>query len=343
MDNIFELAKSMVDLRTIVDIDDMKSHGEYYSGRCPFHDDQHSSFLVYKDGWVCLAASCKKQRGSILDWMAYKEGNLNPSGKDLYEIARKITGDVKRMELGGSPKYLPPKRKVPPKKEGMPKVILDQSVAHRYHKLLNVEALAYFESRGFTEEFVRANYWGWTGASIVLPVWDGLPGKSLLVGLRFRNIHDPEIGYYGVSEHNYPVLFGRWVVHYACEHTEEVPQIYVFFGELDSALALQFGIPAVSPTAGCRSFDPSWVVGYEGDIIFVPDRTKGEEQFAMRSASRIGLRGLVKVLPESYEGKDFNEQALSALRDGKMSGYLSNFHRTIKGRIRRLLDEDRGL
>lgn len=64
--------KRLVDLRDVIrETVELRPTGQNFSGRCPFHDDQHASLSVYPNGeywlWKCHGP-CNKG-GSAIDWL----------------------------------------------------------------------------------------------------------------------------------------------------------------------------------------------------------------------------------------------------------------------------------
>ena len=295
MGSVFRAAKELYDLRQVVHLGQQQDHGRYLTGVCPFHSDEKPSLLVFRDGWQCMAAGCPRPHGSVLDWIAYERGLANPTSGDLYRIAKELVGDrdtrlLLEIDRDGEEAEL----EVPP-----PSVPLSGIVVRRYHSLLDSEAMAYLSGRGFCREFVDWNLWGWDGSAIVLPIWRGWPGDSEVIALRFRNLHS-EPRYMGLKFHNEAALFNSWVVEVASRLS--IPRVYCMFGEFDAALAVQAGIPAVSPTNGCRAFDRVWLGSYKGDVVFVPD--VGEEDEAYSYAGELGLSGEVMQFPDWAVGHD---------------------------------------
>jgi DNA primase len=54
---------------------DLREHGTYYSGRCPFHDDHDPSFAVFPGqgggSFKCFAGSCGRH-GDVIDFIGYQ-------------------------------------------------------------------------------------------------------------------------------------------------------------------------------------------------------------------------------------------------------------------------------
>lgn len=310
---VFQRAKEAVDLRRIVRLEGQKSSGRYVVGICPFHDDNSPSLMVFRDGWRCLAASCPHSNGSVIDWILLSR-DMPLTGGNAYKIAKELLSednDLVKLSKFSNELF---------EDKVAPKILQSSNPAHNYARNLEFDedGQEYFRGRGLSDWMVKSLWLGWVSTIAVIPVWECFPGRSRLLTLRFRDTLKNGHGYYGIKDHNAPLLFNSWVIERAVHL--QTSEIYVFYGEFDSALAVQCGIFAVSPTNGCRAFNPDWVDDFDGEIIFVPDRTPGEDDAAYKDAQRVGLRGSIEELPD-IPGKDFTEQFLSAPED-----YLSNFH-----------------
>lgn len=332
--SIIEEAKSMLDLRTMVSLPKQRDCGKYLIACCPFHEDSHPSLIVYKDGWRCLSSNCSRPKGSALDWIAYVMGITNPTGSDIYDIAVEIAA-CKTMSFTSSGRSheisheLLRKSRKPKRKKRLP--VLDPDIAIKYFKLHDKKSRQYLHDRGFSGKAINFFKFGLAGDAISIPVWEGLPGKSKLLSMRFRNLHD-EPRYYGQRGYNKAELFNKFVIDILLRLKDESlikvsETLYVFFGEFDAALALsQFGIPAVSPTNGCNTIKSEWFDGLD-DIIFIPDH--GEEQQARVAAAKIGVRAKVGKLPYTKAiGKDFTEQWLSIVGEAGAYMLMVNYFKT---------------
>lgn len=297
-DSIFSRVKDRLDLRAIVKLEGQRPHGDYVSGRCPFHDDNVASLLVYKDGWRCKAASCPRPSGSVLDWIAVVErGILSPTTKQILEIAKEFEssdpGDLK-LNLP-----IPDRQRRPPKYIRYSGDDLNAQV-RAYHDSLDKTALLYLSDRGFNRSFIDFKRYGYDGRAITIPIWEGVPGESEVLGIRFRTIVGEGPRYWGYNSSH---LYNAYLLKLACK-----PKcIYVVYGEFDADLLLQWNVPAVSPTNGCGSFKSEWLddVAQFTEIVFVPD--KGEELAAYTDAAKFGIFGHVQVIPTSLSGKDVTE------------------------------------
>lgn len=280
------------------------SHGKYILCHCPFHDDKTPSLLVFDNGFKCLSSSCGRN-GDILNWYAYKMGLKSvPKSKEFISFVKQVKDQI--STVGTSVVTSEQEVNLDLSQEDLFKMasvyhswLLDNTVRHKW-----------FKNRGFTAKTIEFYRFGWEGQRYVVPIWDGIPGKSHVTTLRFRG---SEIWagerYTGIKNYNDPVLFNQWVI------KRNPPTLLVVYGELDAALGTQFRLPTVSGTNGNQSFRSDWINGFKGDVIFVPD--KGEEEQASKDAKRLGSRGWVGHIPLET-GKDLTDYFV----DGNTVGTL---------------------
>ena len=311
-DNLFERVKANHDLRQYMVLEGQTTHGRYNSGVCPFHEDNSPSCMVFQDGWNCMASSCKKKSGTIIDWMAFKKfGTLTPTKQQILQVARELDkGEpVKERTYLRNKRVRVKKRKRRELKVAKPGNEISYEAWQSYYNLRCPESYEYLSNRGFNRYVADWYGFGWTGTSIVIPVWDGEPKYSKVAGLRFRNLYG-EPRYYGLKDLNPPMMFNSWVYRLALKYgVEKMPKLFVFLGEFDALLATVTGIPAVSPTNGSRAFHKEWLEGFQGTVVFVSDI--GEEDDALKSAAEFGIKGEVLHLPIGKDfGKDYTEQVL---------------------------------
>lgn len=297
-----------IDLRTVISINGAERSANYTLGYCPFHEDdgkdhKTKSFLVYPTRYTCLSSNCG-EHGDIINWYARKlYGSSRATLKNgaFSTILDTILGGVSYGSGGSSDLSA---TSVVDHKDNRRKNDLD-SLAKSCHDVLleSPRHLAYYLSRGFTLRTVKHQRLGWDGKRYVIPVWEGVPGMSELLALRYRARPGDEgsIRYSGVRDHNEKILYNREALMFADKH--RTPLIVVY-GEFDALLLWQNRLPAVSPTNGALSFQAKWLEGFDGDIIFVPDLH--EEQAAYADANQIGANAWVVQLP-SGPWKDASE------------------------------------
>lgn len=178
----------------------------------------------------------------------------------------------------------------------------------KWHKnLLDYDAgMEYFIGRGFEEETIVQEMWGWDEIMhrYVITVWSGAPRKSDVVQVRLRaSSKSQSPKYLGLKGHNKAELYNSYTLNGA-------KKACMFFGELDAQLCTQYGFPSVSMTNGKGTFKVDWVRMFASveTLYIIPDR--GEEIDACKIAGYFGGRAQVKTLPfevNNNEVKDFNE------------------------------------
>ena len=300
--------KAGTDLRTVIHLEKAKRAGKAMTGRCPFpdHPDRNPSFAVYRDGYKCF--SCGRT-GTLFDWLGFKHG-LNPARKSDYVKILAIASGEK--PTGPAPKRRKREEEVPAEE----KRTIPVSTAERFHANLDHQHRVYYFNRGLSAHTVNRELLGWTGDKYVIPVWEGIPRESEVLQLRLRASRSDQIRYSGVAGFNLATVYNRQAL------LTDSTYVIVFFGEFDALLAFQFGLNAVSPTNGARSFKKEWVDTFFRkftDVYVVPD--KGEEEEGERIERFFGSRAHMVILPyhphdEDGEGnpvkeKDFTDLVLA--------------------------------
>jgi len=261
--------------------------GGLLKGLCPFHQEKNASFTVYTDSFFCF--SCRESGDLLsfvqkfykldfpqaLEWLAQRQGTFEPAPVVRHEHSNPVP-------------------------------VIPELVTY-YNSMLRDEHREYFHSRLFKDETIDREGWGWSGTRFSIPVWAGRPQESECLGIRLRK-KDGDGGpkYIGIRGSNDTALYNSWSLY-------GEKGAFVHFGEFDSQLCCQDGLPSVSPVNGCGSWDTSWnehFVDKEG-IIIIPD--VGEEKFGHRLADILGTtRCRVLNLSNGWPGKDYNE--------GRMNG-----------------------
>jgi len=284
----------------------LEKSGNIYAGLCPFHQDKDTpSLRVYPatNSWCCFGTGCgnktngKLNGGGSIEWVMQKL-NLN-----YHDAVSWITGeDLTSVEL---PKISTTKKK--------PKIVPDKMVVYWHNLLDRCHRRFYFQQRGFTDDFINKEMWGWDGRRYVIPVWEGEPANSECLGVRLRAAPDLEETngpkYKGLREHNQPTVWGRW-------HCRNDNIILGFAGEFDAARAVQDGFAAFSLVNGASAFvnfPENWPVDWFSNSEFLLVAfDKKEESLAGRLAmawSKVKGPRTARVLiwPPSVEAKDYSE------------------------------------
>lgn len=284
-----------VDLRTLIPLDKEKYHRGYKVGRCPFpgHTDKNPSFLVFKDGYTCLSTACGV-KGNLFNWLGFIH-NLDPNQPEHFK---------RLLVLASGEQFPAPLPKSENSTEEEPSE-LPSVLVETYHNMLGRSQRVYYLNRGLTTFTVDKEQLGWNGDQYVIPVWEGLPQKSKVLQLRFRASKLDQEKYSGISGFNYATIYNRQAL------LNESTYVAIFFGEFDALLAYQWGVNAVSPTNGSKSFKKEWVDSFLRkftDVYVVPD--KGEEEDAERIERLFGSRAQTIILPYGEGEKDLTDLVL---------------------------------
>jgi len=219
--------------------------GHNHIAKCPFHGiDNTPSFVFYPstNSWTCFG-KCEGKNGR------HNGGGVVQFVEQFYHVGYSEANKWLRQNFN----YFEPVIIEPPKVEP-PKIVPHPWVIY-WHSMLN-EHREYFHGRGFTDDFINREMWGWTGKRYALPVWEGEPGNSNVLGVRQRKSETQSDGfkYIGLKDMNPPTVWGRWY----CRNQKT---ILAFAGEFDAALANQDGFPAFSVVNGIEAmvdFPKDW-------------------------------------------------------------------------------------
>lgn len=282
----------------------LKKRGQRYFGICPFHADTNPSLVVYprKQAFHCFGCLA---RGDIIDWIQ------KSLGVD-FKAAIKLLGHLPEVEPQ-------PLFKAQPKRFRS----ISKQAAEYWHSRLG-KRRTYFYDRGFTDYTVNHERWGWDGRRFVVTIWEGKPQTSKLLAVKLRRDDAGErrrLAENGLADdlldkafHLIPkyVLRGSYdKILYNSHMVENQNEVWVFFGELDAALATQLGLPACSPVHGANGWVRNWGRTHlraAKRVNIFPDR--GEEDQGFRVKAMIGGQARVLSLPEG-PWSDFGEFILA--------------------------------
>ena len=273
--------------------------GNLYVGLCPFHPDRDTpSLRVYpnNNSWCCFGSGCgnkvgKHNGGGPIDWIKQKY-RLDYRG--AYQWLKQNFNNLAPAEI----------------KEQRPieqKPIVPTMIAY-WHSLLDlVSRRTYFNERGFTDDFIDQEMFGWDGERYVIPVWEGQPGRSDCLGVRRRRADGDGVKYKGLKNHNAPTVWGRW-------HCRGRSLILAFAGEFDAARAVQDGLSAFSVVNGVNvlnRFPKGWPALWFPDACFClvcfdkKEEIEGAYLAEAWSKNKGLLAGRVFHWPPEFEGKDY--------------------------------------
>ena len=248
--------------------------GNKLIGICPLHNDKGPSLVVYSNSqsWCCFG-NCQSKNGRYNggDSVEFIKQRFNYS---YFEAVKWIEDN-----FGGFQAISQVKKEV----KEQPKLI-DNSQIIYWHRLLDYENKRdYFYSRGFEDDIVNKEQWGWTGQRYTIPIWEDEPGNSKCLAVKGRLPDDKEgLRYKSLITPNGALLWGLY-------HCQSNDTILIFAGEFDAAKAVQDGFPACSLVDGVNSFSklpenwPNMLFPTTKNMIVVFD--KREENVAGRLAS----------------------------------------------------------
>lgn len=272
--------------------------GNYYICNCPLHvGDSTPSFVVYPhtNSWTCFG-KCEGKNGKRNggDTIEFIRQYYN------YDFPQAVKWAVKNFD------YFEPAKIVA--KETINKIVPHPWVLY-WHSLLG-EHRQYFKDRGFTDNTIDREMWGWNGQRYCLPVWEGEPGNSDILGVRQRK-QDGDKGekYIGLKFMNPSTVWGRW-------YCRNAKTILAFAGEFDAALANQDGFAAFSVVNGVNAlseFPKGWPdVWFPKSQNLIAVFDKKEESFAGRLCQHWNkVKGSMKARvfhwPMMFDYKDYCE------------------------------------
>ena len=282
----------------------LKKQGNRFVGLCPLHKEDRPSLTVYpaKQAFHCFGCGA---HGDVIEWL------MLSIGID-FKTALSLLGNL--PECGSQPLF-----KAQPKRFKS----ISQEAAQYWHDKLGKKRI-YFHNRGFADNTIDRELWGWDGRRFVVTIWEGKPQASRLLAVKLRRDDEGEVrrlqenGLEEETLQNALKLIPKYILRgsynpllYCYWRVKDEETIFVFFGELDCALAIQFGLPACSPVHGANSWQKDWgskYLRYAKEMIIIPDRGEREQGFIARSL--IGGHAKVFKWPDG-DFDDFTDFLLS--------------------------------
>jgi hypothetical protein len=249
-----------IDLRTIIQLDSQRDHGDYISGRCPHpaHEDRSPSFLVYPERYVCLTTGAHGPEGftgTVIDWYCFAE--THPAGISFQALLRLIADfySVGQATADFNTPRAIPKIWV----ESLPETTMSPDK----FSVLKGAALTYFSWRyQLPVEVIQHERIGYVQRlkAFAIPIWDADHREILAV--RYRR-HDAAFAggefmigswevprYFGVKGHNPVLLYNRHRLKYPRSDT-----LRICFGEMTALFYDQvLGLDAITVTNGAKAF-----------------------------------------------------------------------------------------
>jgi len=241
----------------------VKKMGSCYKTLCPFHNDKNTpSLVIYNDHMHCFG--CGKHLNAVSFIMEY----LNLSFGETMRWFHDKMGTLPTLpKINNTHTYTGSLRPI------------DNSIITYWNQLANRD---YYHQRLLTDETIDFFQLGWSGTAHTIPLWEGKPGESDVLNVKYRRHGSGKPKYWGDVGRNQPRLFNRWVLDISNE-------IVIFLGEFDAILGYQDGLSTVSPTGGQLSWQHQWNKLFNGHTVYVvPD--VGEKAAGYRIVSELGAK-----------------------------------------------------
>jgi hypothetical protein len=206
--------------------------------KCPFHHDDTPSLIFYpsSNSWACFG-KCQGKNG-------------RHNGGDSVEFVKQYfhySYSEAKQWFDQNFTYLEPI--VVGQKEPEPARTVPHPWVIYWHSMMETHHRQYFHQRGFTDKFIDNELWGWNGQRYCLPVWEGEPSNSEILGVRQRKVDGQDgMKYLGLKDMNPSTVWGRW-------YCRQQKIILAFAGEFDAARAVQDGFPAFSLVNGVNALE----------------------------------------------------------------------------------------
>jgi DNA primase len=217
--------------------------------------------------------------GDIFDWVEHTE-NVG-----FLEAGRRLeNGDYRSISLAPPepPKLIP---------------VLNQNLHLRYNQSLDPQARLWWYEQGITDDGIARFFLGvcnfhpyWRQTTYTIPVIES--GKLLNVRHRLsapptkNDKYRPEMKGIPASLFNADIL------------TPDLGAVVIVAGEKKAIVLWQYGIPAISSTAGCSTWKPEWTTRLQFCQKVYLAYDPGESAHAWNVAAQIGERAFVMALPD---------------------------------------------
>jgi DNA primase len=239
---------------------------------------EHSSLRIWRNtnsySWFSQGHG-----GSIFDWV------MHTDNVDFPEAARRLEDGDYRSTV-----QVPP---TPPK----PVPVLLQDLHLRYNQALDTQARQWWYEQGITDDGIARFFLGvcnfhpyWRQTTYTIPVIEG--GKLLNVRHRLSAPPKPNDKYRPETAGIPASLFNADIL------TPDLGGVVIVAGEKKAIVLWQYGIPAISSTAGCGVWKPEWTTRLQFCQKVYLAYDPGESTAAWKIATQIGERAFVVALPD---------------------------------------------
>lgn len=274
--------------------------GNKYEALCPFHGDKNTpSFKIYPstNSWSCFGGcqhkKGKRNGGGVFSFLKQTFG----SNKAAIDWAKTNYPDLKTLEV----------EKIELKPVTQNKILL--SSIEYWSKFLWIDQKeSFFLNRGFEDWFIKEQGFGWDGDNYIIPIWEGKPFNSPCYSVKKRTTDPTRPKYIKDGEFNKSLLWGKYYNQYDI--------VFLFAGELDAALAVQNGLPAMSVVDGMGAGLPdNWIDFFfknQKKIVFVFDKKEARVASVLADAWQY-IKGYGNAIVFSwppFDGDDYNDYVL---------------------------------
>lgn len=268
--------------------------GQLYRTCCPFHNDRTPSLYFYPSTNSFYCFGCQVG-GDAFTWVKSK---FNFDNEQTFKWLEAYAPEISDWEDLSEVRDIPPQAP-----------IYSLEMVNYWHSNLKyTKQSEWFYSRGFTEETIDRERFGWNGKRFVIPVWEGESGNSRILTLRLRR---PDNGegpkYLTPSDTIINFVWGRW-------YTAHSSIVIMTAGELDAAMLVQDGFPANSLVGGMGSFRnfpkgwPSvWYPHSQHLLVLFDHKEAGVAGLLAKDWSRVKGTLSSDIIHWTYDVDDYNE------------------------------------
>jgi hypothetical protein len=261
-------------------IGEYKEYGKYVAILCPFHNDEHESCFIYKEGFFYCAACGAKG--------------------DFYKLDRQLSGvmlptKVKRQAVSFTPPTIPTADE---DQDHATKLETWAYTAHRNLARYEEELGWYLRNRG-VDDRIQPQCLGWVNGWYTVPAYDKDHRFQAVVCRADSHIQEAKGIRFWLPPNQPQVLYvPDWglVLNNA--------YLFVTYGIFDALTLAHLRFPVATGMSG-KHINPDLFEKFRCRIIVLPDR--GEEDEALELANNLGWRGKVKHLVYPDNCKDCND------------------------------------
>ena len=251
-------------------LDGAQQYENYIAALCPFHDDSRASFMVYEDGYMCLACDAKGSTKYLLKKLSGKP--IQPKKKSRFSNPWRRW--LRKQSLG---QLLKSNWQILKDNSAMGSYLTNRSIPPEIQRNLGIG----YRENWFTIPIRKEN--GRIGGAVARAGKGNKSSSKYLV----PSGQDPNLLY-----------VPDWKL------LEKHRYILLTFGILDAVSLYTIGLPAMSTLSGKR-LDPAVLDNFRTRIYIIPD--EGEEHAGQLLASALGWRGVLPKINYPEGCKDPND------------------------------------